>query len=51
MPENAWVFLGPSFPGFWLNTGKYGPEKTLYLDTFDAVVYRCKKNKKTVLSG
>ena len=26
------VFYGP-------NTGKYGPEKTLYLDNFHAVVY------------
>ena len=28
---------GPYFPVFGLNTGKYGPEKTPYLDTFDAV--------------
>ena len=27
------VFSGPYFPVFGLNTGKYGPEKTLYLDT------------------
>ena len=30
------VFSGPYFPVFGLNTGKYGPEKTLYLDTFHA---------------
>ena len=31
------VFTGPYFPAFGLNTGKYGPEKTPYLDTFRAV--------------
>ena len=36
------VFSGPYFPVFGLNTevpntGKYGPEKTPYLDTFHAV--------------
>ena len=30
-------FSGPYFPVFGLNTGKYGPEKTPYLDTFHAV--------------
>ena len=30
-------FSGPYFPVFSLNTGKYGPEKTPYLDTFHAV--------------
>ena len=30
------VFSGPYFPVFSPNTGKYGPEKTLYLDTFHA---------------
>ena len=28
------VFSGPYFPVFGLNTGKWGPEKTLYSDTF-----------------
>ena len=42
------VFFGPYFPVFGLNTeiygvfspnaGKYGPEKTPYLDTFHAVI-------------
>ena len=32
-----WVFSGSYFPVFSPNTGKYGPEKTLYLDTFYAV--------------
>ena len=32
------VFTGPYFPVFGLNTGKYGPEKTLYLDTFHVVL-------------
>ena len=31
------VFSGPYFPVFGLNTGKYGPEKTPYLDTFHAI--------------
>ena len=31
------VFSGPYFPVFSPNTRKYEPEKTLYLDTFDAV--------------
>ena len=31
------VFSGPYFPVFGLNTGKYGPEETSYLDTFRAV--------------
>ena len=30
-------FFGPYFPVFSPNTGKYGPEKTPYLDTFHAV--------------
>ena len=34
------VFSGPYFPIFGLNTGKYGQEKTPYLDTFHAVVYK-----------
>ena len=46
------VFSGPYFPVFGLNTeiysvrvqentntGKYGAEKTLYLDTFHAVTF------------
>ena len=32
------VFSGPYFPVFGLNTGKYGPEKTPYLDTFHAEI-------------
>ena len=31
------IFSGPYFPVFRTNTGKYGPEKTPYLDTFHAV--------------
>ena len=31
------VISGPYFPVFELNTGKYGPEITPYLDTFHAV--------------
>ena len=33
------VFSGPYFPIFGMNTGKYGPEKAPYLDTFDAVLF------------
>ena len=32
------VFSGLYFPVFKLSTGKYGPEKTPYLDTFHAIV-------------
>ena len=32
------VISGPYFPVFSPNTGKYGPEITLYLDTFHAVL-------------
>ena len=32
------VFSGPHFPVFSPNTGKYGSEKTPYLDTFQAVL-------------
>ena len=41
--DTAWkvskcgVSSGPHFPLFGLNTEKYGPEKTTYLDTFHAV--------------
>ena len=31
------VFSGPNLPVFGMNTGKYGPEKTPYLNTFHAV--------------
>ena len=31
------VISSPYFPVFGLNTGKYGPEITPYLDTFRAV--------------
>ena len=31
------VFSGLYFPVFGLTTGKYGPEKSPYLDTFHAV--------------
>ena len=31
------VIFGPYFPVFGLDAGKYGPEKTPYLDTFHAV--------------
>ena len=33
----TWSYSGPYFPAFELNTGKYGPEITLYLDTFNVV--------------
>ena len=31
-------FSGPYFPVFEVNTGKYGAEKTAYLDTFHEVL-------------
>ena len=34
---NTEFFSGPYFPVFGLNTGKYGPEKTPYSDTFHVV--------------
>ena len=43
MVATAWkvlkygVFSGPYFPVFTPNTGKYGAEKTLYLDIFHEV--------------
>ena len=30
-------FSSPYFPVFGMNTGKYGPDKTPYLDNFHAV--------------
>ena len=36
MPKYG-VISGPYLPVFSLNTGKYGPEITPYLDTFHAV--------------
>ena len=38
------IFSGPYFPVFELNTGKYGPEKTQYLDSFHTVLIRLSKN-------
>ena len=38
------VFSGRYFTVFGLNTGKYGPEQTPYLDTFHAVL-ACRKYK------
>ena len=35
---NTEFFSGPYFLIFGLNTGKYGPGKTPYLDTFHAVI-------------
>ena len=40
MCPNTEFLSGPYFPVFGLNTGKYGPEKTPNLDTFDAVIRR-----------
>ena len=36
MSKNG-IISGPYFPVFGLDTGKYGPEITPYLDTFQAV--------------
>ena len=37
MCSNTEFFSGPYFPVFCPNTGKYGPVKTPYLDTFHTV--------------
>ena len=39
MPKYG-IFPGLYFPVFSPNTGKYGPEKTPYLNTFQAVEIR-----------
>ena len=36
--SNTEFFSGPYFPVFSPNTGKYGPEKTPYVDTFHAMI-------------
>ena len=38
------VFSGPHFPVFGLTRGKYGPEKTPYLDTFHEVLLNWKSS-------
>ena len=43
------VISGPHFPVFGLNTGKYGPEITPYLDTFRAVAVSVAASKSIVL--
>ena len=43
VPDSPWkvskyeVFSVPYIPVFGLNTGKFGPDKTPYLDTFRAM--------------
>ena len=39
-------FSGPYFPVFSRNAGRYGPEKTQYLDTFHAKDMHIIKNFK-----
>ena len=45
------AFSGPYFPVFSPNTGKYGPEKTAYLDTFHAVFLVVNVNKSSENCG
>ena len=40
------VSSGPYFPVFRPNTGKYRPEKTAYLDTFQEVLITIDANKR-----
>ena len=40
---NTEFFSGPYFPVFELNTEKYGPQKTPYLDTFQAAIVQTVK--------
>ena len=49
MPKYG-VFSGPSFPVFSPKAGKYGPEKTPYLDTFHAVFKALKVPLKNIFS-
>ena len=44
------VFSGPYFPVFGLNAGKYGAEKTPFLDTFDTVREKTHSNKPPTLT-
>ena len=43
-------FSGPYFPVFGLNTEKYGPEKTPYLDTFQAAIVQRVKVSVAILA-
>ena len=51
--DTAWkvskygVFSGPYFAAFWSNTGKYGPEKTQYLDTCSDFIRKSEQLSKT----
>ena len=45
------VLSGPYFPVLGLNTGKCGPEKTPYLDTFHAVGSFHSKSSSSVSSS
>ena len=40
------ISSGPYFPVFGPNMGKYGPEKTPYLDTFHEVQITTEANKR-----
>ena len=44
------VFSSPYFPVFGLNTEKYGPEKTPYLDTFHAAIVQRVKVSVAILT-
>ena len=44
------VFSGPYFPAHRLDTGKYGPEETPYLDSFHAVNAPSKKIDRFLLN-
>ena len=43
------IFSAPHFPVFRLSTGKYGPEKTPYLDSFHAVTTISQQRKQKIL--
>ena len=44
------VFSGLYFPVFGLNTGKYGPEKTPYLEYFYEVTKKCFTDENSYMS-
>ena len=46
--SNTEFFSGPYFPVLGVNTGKYGPEKTLYFDIFHEVALRMSLKSKNI---
>ena len=53
LPEKCWYsgFSGRHFPGFGLNTGKYGPEKLPNTEIFYAVYLTFVEQMRCIESG